>query len=162
MTFWRNSQIQNPKWMITVFLSMILNPIYGSAQTTVKELHEQLSEYHTIVKVQGDRIKRSEIAYKSAMEKSAEVALKFLNNSKTKHNELKEFIHTHQKPIARPYHQHIEKYYVEAQAYIDSLNLELSKENLDELRIKAHATNLNQSISKAEAEHKRLIKIIPN
>ena len=61
-----------------------------------------------------------------------------------------------QKVVAKPHHDAIDKYHADATKHAAALNEELKKSSPDEAKVKEHAKNLHESVSKAEKENQAL------
>lgn len=139
---------------IAVFALLLSNTLFYAQ--TIGEHHNTLTLHHENAKTRSKAIVDGATATKDAKKKSAEEAAKNLEDAKGAHEHLKKSMPEKHKKIAKQHHEAIDRYHSEATKQVACLNDELKKPTPDETKVKEHAKNFHESISKAEKEHQTL------
>ncbi|MFV5685978.1 hypothetical protein ACM55I_11065 [Flavobacterium sp. GB2R13] len=149
--------MKNSKTFIIV-LAVVLSAFFANAgfSQTKEESHAKLSEHHNkAVKAAGDIVSDKAKTKEEKVAKANE-ATASLKEAKKEHENLKKAIPEHQKAMAKPYHDKIDKHHAAATKHAEEMNKELKKPAPNHAKVKEHAKGMKESIEKAENEHKAM------
>lgn len=150
--------MKKSKKIFSILLTFVLFAFITNAgfSQNKEESHAKLTEHHNKTsKAAGDIVSGKAKTNEDKVKKAKEATVS-LDEAKKEHANLKKMIPEHQKAMAKPYHEKIDKHHATATKHAEELNKELNKSAPNNEKVKEHAKGMKEATEKAEKEHKLL------